>query len=195
MTLRNLKPGGLSTNQREQLAGYVKLLLLWVAASDGDIDESELEFAGSQFPDAEGIIQTKELLAIIRKADFVEIEKAIRALSTESRELRIAFLDLAISMSIADKEIAITENHILRFYADALFLGSDLLKKRFQAICGSPYFEPGDPGNPEWWAQDSENKLERDRNITPKDDAAVSVARMRLKKIDDAYRQLRNDAQ
>lgn len=166
MALGNLKLGGLSTGQKEQLSGYVKLLLLWVAASDGDVDEAELKFAGSQFPDADGSIHAADLLAIIRKADLGQLEKAVRALAAESRELRIAFLDMAITMSMADKEIAITENHILRFYADALYLGIGMLEKRFQAIAGSPYFEPGDPSDPRWWEQESENALEQDRHIS-----------------------------
>ena len=166
MALENLKLGGLTTGQKEKLSGYVKLLLLWVAASDGDVDEAELKFAGGQFPDVEGTVHSADLLAMIRKADLAQLEKALRALAAESRELRIAFLDMAITMALADKELAITENHILRFYADALYLGIGTLEKRFQAIAGSPYFVPGDPGDPAWWEQETGNTLEQDRFIS-----------------------------
>jgi hypothetical protein len=98
-------------------------------------------------------------LAIIRNADLGSIEKAIRAVAAESRELRTAFLDLAITMSMADRQIAITENHLLRFYADALYLGVEVLEKRFQAISGVAFSEPGDPGSQEWWDQISETGL------------------------------------
>jgi uncharacterized tellurite resistance protein B-like protein len=153
MPLGNLKLGGMSAERRERLSGDVKLLLLWVAASDGEIDDSELEFAGTQFPDADGASQTGDLLRVIREADLPRMERALREVAAESRELRIAFLDLAITMSMADREIAVTEHHILRFYADALYLGMDLLKKRFRAISGVDWFEPGDPGDPGWWEQ------------------------------------------
>jgi uncharacterized tellurite resistance protein B-like protein len=139
--------------KRDQLASCVKLLLLWVAASDGTLDDSELEFASSQLPDAEGVVATEDLLNVIRQADLATIELAIRTLAAESRELRTAFLDMAIAMSMADRRIATTENHILRFYADALYLGLALLQKRFQAISGSPFAEPGDPGDPAWWEE------------------------------------------
>ena len=139
--------GGMSQEQREKLASSVRLLLLWVAASDGDVDESELRFAYQQFPEVEGSMSSEELVAVIRKADVRGLEQAIRALSSESRELRAAFLDLAITMSMADSEIAFTENQILRFYADALYLGVGMLEKRFQTITGKLLQEPGDLGS------------------------------------------------
>lgn len=153
MTFGSSKLAGTLVGERELLESCVKLLLLWVAASDGNIDDTELEFASSQFPETEGMITTGDLLAIIREADLAEFEKAIRTVAAESRELRTAFLDLAITMSMADRQIAISENHILRFYADALYLGAGILERRFQAISGGPLTEPGDPGSPAWWKQ------------------------------------------
>jgi uncharacterized tellurite resistance protein B-like protein len=153
MSFGSSKLAGMPAGHRDQLMSCVKLLLLWVAASDGRLEDAELEFASSQFPDAEGAVSTDDLLGVIRNADLGTIELAIRTLAAESREVRTAFLDLAITMSMADRQIAITENHILRFYADALYLGLGMLQKRFQAICGVAFSEPGDPGNPAWWDQ------------------------------------------
>jgi len=153
MSIVNSKLKGAPQSQKEKLASSVKLLLLWVAASDGKLDESELEFADSHFPDTVGMMMTDDVLAVIRKGDLKSIETAIRAVAEESRELRTAFLDLAITMSMADRRIAITENHILRFYADALYLGIELLEKRFQTISGSAFSQPGDPGSVLWWDQ------------------------------------------
>jgi len=143
----------MSQEQREKLASSVRLLLLWVAASDGDVDETELRFAYQQFPEVEGSLSREELVAVIRNADVRGLEQAIRALSSESRELRAAFLDLAITMSMADSEIAFTENQILRFYADALYLGIPMLEKRFQTISGKLLPDPGDPSSPAWWGK------------------------------------------
>jgi uncharacterized tellurite resistance protein B-like protein len=151
MTFGTTKLGGVSLGQKEQLSSCVKLLLLWVAASDGTVDESELDFASSKFPDTGSSVTTDDMLAIIRRADLTSIETAIRTVANESRELRTAFLDMAITMSMADRRIAISENHILRLYADALYLGSAMLEKRFQVISGMPLSEPGDPGDPDWW--------------------------------------------
>lgn len=143
--------GGMSQEHRDRLASSVRLLLLWVAASDGNVDESELQLAYQQFPEVEGSLTKDQLVAIISEADVGSIEKAIRMVAAESRELRMAFLELAITMSMADQEFAPTENHILRFYADALYLGLPMLEKRFRAIYGDAYPEPGDPGDPAWW--------------------------------------------
>jgi len=151
---------GMPQGRREKLENCVKLLLLWVAASDGRLEESELEMVSAQFPDREGTITNDEFLAVIRSSDLGSIEKAIRVVAAESRELRTAFLDMAVAMSMADKDIAIDENHILRFYADALHLGVAALEKRFMAISGSPLPEPGDTSDPKWWEDSSLDKQE-----------------------------------
>ena len=138
---------------RAKLENCVKLLLLWVAASDGKLEEAELEFISARFPDRDGTITDDEFLAVIRSSDLTSIEKAIRMVAHESRELRLAFIDLAVSMSMVDRDIAVAENHILRFYADALHIGPASLESRFLAIAGRPMEAPGDPSDPEWWQQ------------------------------------------
>jgi DnaJ-domain-containing protein 1 len=157
MSIGTSNLAGMPQGHREKLENCVKLLLLWVAASDGKLEESELELVSAQFPDREGTITNDEFLAVIRSSDLGSIEKAIRVLAAESRELRTAFIDMAVAMSMADKDIAIDENHILRFYADALHLGVEALEKRFRAISGVPLPEPGDTSDPEWWEASSEN--------------------------------------
>ena len=151
MSIVNSKLSGTGGVAKDQLSNSVKLLLLWLAASDGDVDPSELEFADEHLPEADEVISTDELLGVIRSAKLFHIEKALRILSKESRELRAAFMDMAIAMSMADREIAFTENHLLRFYADALFLGSDTLHKRFRSVTGRDLTDPGDPGQADWW--------------------------------------------
>jgi DnaJ-domain-containing protein 1 len=154
-------------DQRAKLEGNAKLLLLWMAASDGKLEESELEFVSAQFPDAAAAISNEEFITVIRKSDVVAIEKAVRAIAAESREIRTGFLDMAIAMCMADKDIAIAENHVLRFYADALHLGVGMLEKRYQALTGVPLPEPGDPGSLSWWDERSasEQQLSQDPEV------------------------------
>jgi uncharacterized tellurite resistance protein B-like protein len=154
MTFGGAKLSGRQPGEREQLESSVKLLLLWVADCDGQHDSSELEYVDAQFPDTQRTVKAQELLEFIHAGDLKRIEQAVRTLGKESREMRLAFLDLAIAMCMADHNIAIAENHVLRFCADALFLGPAILKKRFQAISGQTLPEPGDPGRPEWWDKD-----------------------------------------
>lgn len=145
------KLAGTRLDDKNRLSSCVKLLLLWVAASDGEVDAAEREFAATQFPEGAGTVPTDDLLSAIRDNDVTSLETALRTLAHESRELRTAFLDLAVTMSMADQELAIPENHILRFYADALHIGLPVLERRFQAICGKALAEPGDPSSLEWW--------------------------------------------
>lgn len=147
------KLSGRQPGERQQLESSVKLLLLWLAASGGSVDEKELKFVDEQFPDTERTIKARELLEFIHARDMKRMEQAVRTIAKEGRELRMSFLDLAIAMCMADREIAITENHILRFFADAMFLGMPVLKRRFQAVTRQELPEPGNPGSPQWWEQ------------------------------------------
>ncbi len=162
---------GMPQDHREKLENCVKLLLLWVAASDGKLEEAELEFISSQFPDKFGTITNDEFLAVIRSSDLDSIEKAIRMVAQESRELRMAFIDMAVAMSMVDRDIAVAENHILRFYADALHIGEANLEKRFQAVAAMPFTEPGDPSNIDWWQAHEVNQASK-----PDEQAGASTA-------------------
>ena len=154
MSIGTSKLSGTQGAQKDQLSNSVKLLLLWIAASDGDLDPSELEFADDYLPEADEAVSTENLLGAIRSSDLYRLEQAIRVVANESRELRAAFLDMAIAMSMADREIAFSENHLLRFYADALLLGEDMLSNRFRSVTGNDLPEPGDPSQPDWWPDD-----------------------------------------
>lgn len=145
---------GRQPGERQKLEAAVKLLLLFTADCDGKLDESELQYVDAQFPDTERTVKARELLDTLHTGNLKRIEQAIRLLAAENRELRISFLELAITMCMADHDLAIAENHVLRFYADALFLGTGVLQKRFQAISGQPLPKPGDPGSPDWWNRD-----------------------------------------
>lgn len=153
MPIGSSKLTGESLQHKNQLANCVKLLLLWMAAGDGELEESELEYVSAQFPDTTGTIGASDFVAVIRDSDLKTIARAIRFVAAENRETRTAFIDMAITMSMADHDIAVAENHILRFYADALHLGLGNLQKRFQAIAGIALPEPGDPSSPAWWDQ------------------------------------------
>lgn len=134
---------GMPQSEREELARSVQLLLLWVAASDGTVDDAEREFLADQFPGPEGQ-STDELLKTVRAGDRKAMDAALHRLADESRELRTAFLDLAITMSMADHRMANSENSALHTYADRLNLGEAILERRFQAICGAKLGQPAE---------------------------------------------------
>lgn len=140
--------GRVSREHRQKLERNVHLLLLWIADSDGWLKEAELEFMANQFPVVEEA-KVRELLAIIRNGEPKPLERAIRMLRDEDRELRCAFLDLCITVAKVDKKVAVTENHILRFYADALNLSSEFLERRFRLICGTDLEELSEPVAPD----------------------------------------------
>lgn len=152
MTLGTSKLSGRKPGERQQLESSVKLLLIWVAASDGNLDPSELAVIDEQLPDTERTVKAAELLQVIKTQDPKQIEKAVRTLAREGRDVRLSFMDMAVKMAVADGDLALPENLILRFYADALYLGLGVLQNRFRAVTGRDLPEPGDPGSPSWWA-------------------------------------------
>ncbi|MEJ8567191.1 TerB family tellurite resistance protein [Elongatibacter sediminis] len=195
MSIGSSTLGGTSKAHRAQLARNVQLLLLWVAESDGDVEVPELDFVAEQFPGPDGE-NADDLLAIIRSGELRPLESAIRFLAEESRELRVAFLDLAITMAMSDHRVAVTENYILRFFADALHLGEDILERRFKIISGVDLCEPGDPADPEWWEENPELGSQTESNGS--DGMSLNEARAMLgverdasmSEIESAYRKL-----
>lgn len=180
MSIGTSRLAGMPHEQRAKLEGNAKLLLLWMAASDGKLEESELEFVSAQFPDAVAAISNDEFIAVIRNSDVVAIEKAVRAIADESREIRTGFLDMAIAMCMADKDMAVAENHVLRFYADALHLGIGMLEKRYQALIGLPLPEPGDPADMAWWQGKAAKEEERRTEPGGQPDQSSSASPMTL---------------
>lgn len=180
MSIGISKLTGMSQDHRAKLENCVKLLLVWVAASDGKLEEAELEFLSSQFMDRSGTITNEEFLSVIRNSDLGSIEAAIRLVAHESRELRLAFIDMAVAMSMVDRDIAVAENHILRFYADALHIGVANLEKRFQAIAGRPMEEPGDPSQPDWWLQLQGKSVEADEAEAVADGVVTTAGQMSI---------------
>lgn len=150
LQLGSSKFGTVSREHRRELERNVHLLLLWIADSDGWLKEAELEFMANQFPMVEEE-RTRELLAIVRNGEPKPLERALRMLADEDRELRSAFLDLCITMAKVDNKVAVTENHLLRFYADALNLSNEFLERRFRLICGTDLEELSEPVAPEEW--------------------------------------------
>lgn len=147
--------------RNQQLASCVKLLLLWIAASDGKFDEEEKKYLCSVFETDDQTISTSILMQMVSQLDLDSFELAIRALAAEAAELRTGFLDLAITMAVVDSRIAISENHILRFYADALNLGRSILEDRYVAITGYAIPMPGDPSSVAWWSEVTRKASER----------------------------------
>ena len=132
----------ITLNPRMKRESRIKLLLIWVAASDGKLDESEIEFVESKLPDTGDKLVLDDFLEPIAKQDLALLEESVKTVATESRARRIAFLETAITLSLADHDFADVENHILRFYADALHLGTEILDERFQKVSGHALPEP-----------------------------------------------------
>lgn len=132
----------ISLSPRMKRESRIKLLLLWVAASDGELDESELEFVESKLPDTGDTLALDDFLEPIAIQELALLKESVNTVAAESRARRIAFLETAITLSLADHEFADAENHILRFYADALHLGTEILDERFQKVSGHALPEP-----------------------------------------------------
>lgn len=136
---------------RQASSHCVKLLLLWVASVDGQVDESERAILAQEFPDTRADITTADMLAALEAGDLDCTEHALRQAMKLTAEHRLLLLDLAIGMAAADGEVAIAELHLLYLLADALRLSGKVLEQRFKEATGRRLPEMGDPGSDDWW--------------------------------------------
>ena len=68
-----------------------------------------------------------------------------------TREARLAFLTLAIELSVVDGRLSLSENHFCRFFADLFGVSPDGLRLLYRTTTGAELPEPGDPSSISWW--------------------------------------------
>lgn len=163
---------------RQSVSLCVKLLLLWMATADDDVDERESAMLAEEFPDNLREPTTDEMIEALRAGDVDCLEEALRTVAGLDGGQRLMLLDLAISMAVADEEVAIAELYILQFLADTMRLGPKILAQRYQEISGHALPEPGDPSSDDWWGK-----------ITERRETGAQVENRRRRRVESMNRQ------
>ena len=148
----------LLSNSEHSVDACVVFVLLWVAASDGDLKPEKRTFIQEKLPAAGDGIDTAALLDIISSGDVESFTRVFSILTKQlSGEEKNFLLELAIGVAVADEQLSISENHILRFLADLLGFDGLRLKVLFKIISGKDLQEPDDPSSKLWWEKYEEN--------------------------------------
>lgn len=139
----------------------VVLALVMLADEEKAPEEEQLltRIAGSSGLDE---IVVEDIILLARKRDVPSIEVACRALrDTLDSEGHERFLELCISMVVADGYVTIPEQHTLRFLADLFSVGPKELKKHYKQVVATGLPPLGDPSSPEWWDRQTNGSQER----------------------------------
>lgn len=146
----------------------IKFFLFWIAASDGQIDESEYAVIFGAFESKNQREEYETIKATINNQDPLILSAVCLTIRQGlTPEGKIALLSLATMVAIADKKLAISENFILRFLADMLAVSPNAYRKIYSDIAGSELPNPGDPSSISWW----------ERNTKSRDDSTESDRR------------------
>ena len=139
---------------KNQFGEAVLLVLAWIAASDGDIDDKELQELSAVAAASNHSHDINLLLRTVRNRDLKAIQLAceiIAASIRHDREKSILFLAWAIGMAISDGYLLPSENHVLQFLSDLLGVSSIGLNAVFQEVTGRTIPEPSDVSSAHHW--------------------------------------------
>jgi DnaJ like chaperone protein len=107
-------------------------------------------------------IVVEDIILLARKRDVPSIELACRTLlDVFDAESQKRFLELCISMVVADGYVAIPEQHTLHFLADLFAVGPEELRRLYKQVVGTELPPMGDPSSPEWWERQTNGSREK----------------------------------
>lgn len=143
----------------------VLLILTWIMCADGNIDELELQQI-MQIAKASGHDEDiTSLIRIIKSEDHEPIQLATEIIKhSYIAESQLNFLQMCVLVSLSDKRLATTENHILRMMCDLFGMPTSKLSEIFTEFTGKSFPEPIDISRARVWGyRQSEQKKNHER--------------------------------
>jgi DnaJ like chaperone protein len=136
---------------QNQVGTAVLLILSWIAACDGDMDEKERRRL-AEISEASKHGSITPLLRIIQGGDLDALQLAAEIIARNfSGDDALLFMEMAVGMAIEDGYLLPSENHVLRFLADLVGLDDDALNFVFEEVTGREIPDPTDPSRAEYW--------------------------------------------
>jgi DnaJ like chaperone protein len=133
-------------------------LLAWLATCDGELHADELSAIRQISSASKAPADVESAIAVARTANSSDLQlvcEVARQLPESSRRL---FMQMALGVAIQDRVIHPAENHVLRFVADMLGLGSKGLNDVYSEMTGCSFPPANDLSDPS--SQDSHNESE-----------------------------------
>jgi len=156
-------------DSENQLGTAILLVLVWIAASDGTIDEKEAKQLSEISVASKHSQSIEPLLRIARNSDIKALQLACEIISLHFQgEKARLFLAMAVGMSIADGYLLPTENYILRFLADLLSVNSSGLNSIFIDITGKNIPDPSDVSSANYWKAKEQSNADSNQGASGK---------------------------
>lgn len=133
------------------MAAAMLLMLSWIAASDGEIADKEMDGLRTIAASGKTATDLREVIDLAvagRVEDFQLACEVLRELEPKNRRL---ILQMGIGMALEDGYLTIAEAHIIRFIADLLSHSPADLDSLFREMTGEAFPKPGDPSSVDWW--------------------------------------------
>lgn len=162
---------------KNELGLSIMLLLAWIAASDGVVDESEVKRIFQIYNSTENRHVVEQIIAIAKQQDTDAIQLASEVVSRSvQREKAELFLAMAIGVAVADGFLRPTENHILRYIADLLGLSKTQFNNVFIEVTGKNIPDPADLSSANYWRslENQKENAEKKRESSERQNRNVS---------------------
>jgi DnaJ like chaperone protein len=134
------------------LGTAVLLILAWIAASDGEVEEAEHRQLEEIARASEHAAVVDSIIACAKGCDLRSLQLACELLREHfPGEKAALFVEMAVGLVVADGFMRPSENFILRFIADLMGVNRSRLNSIFMETTGRELPEPSDPSSAAYW--------------------------------------------
>jgi DnaJ like chaperone protein len=161
------------------LGTSILLLLAWIAASDGHIDENEARELKAIAESTNHDDEIEAIIYIAEKADLQSLQLATEIIKMNflDDEAKL-FIQMAIGIAIVDGYLRVTENYILRFIADLVSISSNSLNQIFVEMTGRSFPIPDDLSSATYWDSKKSYQKKREQEETQSDNRSSDRKRI-----------------
>jgi uncharacterized tellurite resistance protein B-like protein len=133
------------------VAAAMLLMLSWIASSDGEIGDDEMEELRAIANSGNGYAELLSVIEVAERSQIEDLQLSCEVLQKLEPKHRRLMLQMAVSMSLQDGYLTAVEGHIVRLVADVLSQKPSDLDGLFREMTGQAFPAPADPSSVEWW--------------------------------------------
>lgn len=138
-------------SSQNPVSAAMLLVLSWVASSDGEITQEEMEGLHSIAESGKESAELRSVIDLVQRRRVTDFQLACEILRELEPKHRRLMLQMSIGMALEDGYLTTAEGHILRFIADVLSQPPRDLDDLFREMTGHSFPTPADPSSIEWW--------------------------------------------
>src|SRR5690606_2314643 len=118
------------------------LVLAWMAASDGQVAETEMRNLRTVAAKGQSPSDLQQVLAIANRSNLPDLQLAFEILGRVTAPGRPLLLKMAIGMALEDGYLTTGEGHIIRLLADVLEQSAQDVDNLFREMTGTGFPPP-----------------------------------------------------